>query len=186
MASKNNNEDALFIGLGSLLVGAALASPNMNEVAKMQEFKNNEMLFRHFKSHLKEFQAFLIQNQEENRRIATLGEIRVKQGIQSYPKEGSLFNEAIELYIKGFFRFSSIACTMVIESILKRRFGKMSFAALIDKAESDSILKKNDRNYIDGLRLDRNDHVHSVDHEIDEDHAKLAIIVTTRVLNNIL
>lgn len=186
MPNNNNNDEAIFIGLTTLLLGAALASPNRNEAAKLQEFKSNELLFRHYKAHLQEFQVFLLHHEAEKKRITTLGKIKINQGIQAYPKERTLFNEAIELYIKGFFRFSCIACSMVIESILKKRFGKMNFATLIDKAQTDGILRTNDRNYIDGLRLDRNDNVHSVDHVIGEEDAKLAIIVTTRVLNNIL
>ncbi len=186
MAKKKDNEDSLFIGLGGLLLGAAIASPNTNEVAKIQEYKNNELLFQHFKNNFAAFQAYSVKTNQEKKLIAALGKIRIKQQIRLYPEEHKLFNEAIKLYISEFYRFSSIACAMVIENILKKQFGKMSFAELISKADSENLISKNDRKYMAGLRLDRNDYVHSTEHISAESDAKLVIFITIRLLNNIL
>lgn len=183
---KESNDNTLLVGLGSLFLGAAMAGPSKDDAARIQEFRRNELLFNHYKKNLPDFQAFLIQKETERKRIVSLGKIRVKPSIQAHPTERQLFNNAIQLYIQGFFRFSVIACAMAIESLLKKKYGVKKFVELIEKAEEEGILAKNDRKYIDGLRLDRNVNIHSVEEDVTQENAKLAILVAIRVLNAIL
>ena len=114
-----------------------------------------------------------------------LGEIeKYKSDLEKISKNKffSHFQEVLHLYVFGFYKAAAFFSASIIENILRDILGfKGVFEKLIERAEADGIISKKDSNYINGLRLDRNE----VGHEllnIDEKGVITVINITMAIL----
>lgn len=148
------------------LIGAALAAPKVGEKQELQEYRNLK-------------QQLLLRKQR-------LGDLPSLEKLRSKPQLYNLFIESYKMYLYGFFRGSSILCSVVIESLLKEKYGDKKFYELINEAEKNKIITKAEMHYLHGLRLERNDFVHNVLREIREEESQLILRITINLLNKLL
>lgn len=197
--ANNKNEgggDGFLIGLGALLFGVALAQPSKEQTDIVKEYKSKEQLFHYFKQNYHEFHDYLRDRKlfEEykyhrlvkNKRWQSLGNPNLNQNINNYPVIRDFFNDAVKMYLEGFFRNSCISCAIVIEALLKKKFGEKRLVQLIDEAENSQIINRNDKHYLHGIRLDRNDYVHTINDGVAENDAKIVILITGKIINKIV
>jgi len=180
--------------LVSTLLGIAIGAPSQVTKQKLKYFDDNKAEFRFFQQNRLVFHEFLNQKQDfenfkkeqaiKHHRIISLGTTRIDSNIQSYPNANELFGEIVHMYASGFFRATCVFAAALIERILKEEFGDKKFVDLINEANSKNLISNNDKNYLHGLRLDRNDYVHSTSQQMTEEDAKFVILLTIRLLNN--
>jgi len=147
------------------LIGAGLAAPKPQERQELQEYRN-----------LKQ-QLWLRQQK--------LGSLPDLEKLRARPQFYNSFVEAYKMYLYGFFRGSAILCSVLIESLLKEKYGSKKFYELIKEAEN-KLLTKAEVYYLHGLRLERNDFVHDILCEVKEEDSQLILRITIKLLNKIL
>ena len=150
MAKKKNEEssdNSALIGIGAFLIGAALAKPSQDSVQQLNQFKSNEFLFDQYKLNFHDFQQYLRDRNLfdefkkeriiKNNRWKNLGDLKINQRVSNSPKTSNFFNEAVNMYFEGFFRSACISCTIVMEALLKNKFGDKKLVELIEEIRAD-------------------------------------------------
>ncbi len=186
MAKKEENDNSALIGIGAFLIGAALAQPSKENAQKLNQLKSNEYLFNQFQLNYHDFQSYLNERTIKNKRWESLGELKINQRIANHPEIQNFFNEAVNMFFEGFFRGACISCAIVMEALLKENFGDKRFVDLIDEAKDANMLSNSEKHYLHGIRLDRNDFVHTINHEAGENDAKVVILITSKIINKIV
>lgn len=197
MAKKNSNGDnSVLIGLGAFLVGSALAQPSQQNVQKLNEFKSQEHLFYQFQQNYYDFQDYLIDRKQfdefknmrilKNKRWESLGEMKINQRITNFPKICDFFNEGVNMFLEGFFRNACISCAIVMEALLKEKFENGRLVELINQAKNENLISQSDKHYLHGIRVDRNDFVHTIDEKVSENDAQIVILITAKIINKIV
>lgn len=197
MAKKNSNSDnSVLIGLSAFLVGTALAQPSQQNAQKLNEFKSQEHLFYQFQQNYYDFQDYLVnrklfdefKNERilKNKRWESLGEMKINQRIRNFPEICDFFNEGVNMFLEGFFRNSCISCAIVMEALLKEKFGNGRLVELIDLAKNEGLISQSDKHYLHGIRVDRNDFVHTIDQKVSENDAQIVILITAKIINKIV
>ncbi len=199
MAKKKNEEssdNSALIGIGAFLIGAALAKPSQDSVQELNQFKSNEFLFDQYKLNYHDFQQYLRDRNLfdkfkkeriiKNNRWKNLGDLKINQRVSNSPKTRNFFNEAVNMYFEGFFRSACISCAIVMEALLKNKFGDKKLVELIDEAKNSQMISDSEKHYLHGIRLNRNDFVHTIDQEVSENDAKIVILITSKIINKIV
>jgi len=191
--TSSENDISALIGIGAFLLGAALLKPTQDNV---NLYKSNEYLFNQFKDNYNEFcqysndknsfQAFQLENQNKVRRWNALGNLQVNQRLNNFPNIANFYNQAIQLYLSGFFRNACISSAITMEALLRQQFNNQRFVDLIKSANNSNIISNSDKSYLDGIRMDRNDYVHTLNQQTEENDAKVVIIITTKIINEIV
>lgn len=195
--NKNENTDnTALIGIGAFLVGAAFAKPSQESVQQLHQFRSNEHLFNQYKLDYYDFQQYLHDRRSFDEfkqerlvrydRWRGLGNLQINQRISNSPKISNAFNEAVNMYFAGFFKGACISCAIVMEVLLKDKFGNKKLIELIDEAKNSQMITSSERHYLHAIRLDRNSFVHAVEQEISENEAKIVILTTSKIINKIL
>lgn len=148
------------------LIGAGLAAPKPEERQELQEYRNIK-------------QQLLLRQQR-------LGALPDLEKLRARPQLYNSFVETYNMYLYGFFRGSAILCAVLIESLLKEKYGVKNFYELIKEAEQNKILAQAEVYYLHGLRLERNDFVHDILCEVKEEDSQLILRITIKLLNKIL
>ena len=148
------------------LIGAGLAAPKPQERQELQEYRNIKQ------------QLWLRQQR--------LGALPDLEKLRARPQLYNSFVEACNMHLNGFFRGSAILCSVLIESLLKEKYGAKNFYELIKDAEQNKILTQAEVYYLHGLRLERNDFVHDILCEVKEEDSQLILRITIKLLNKIL
>lgn len=198
MAKKkeDSNDSAVLWTIGAFLVGSALTQPTKDSINQFNFHRSQDQLFDQYKLHYNEFLSYLtdknlIQDFKKEKRLkesrlSSLGNIGINPKIANYPNIRQFLDEAIQLFLNGYFRNSCISCAIVMESLLKLKFPNLKFVDLIKEANQQGLISKSDKSHLDGIRLDRNDFVHSLNHNANENDAKIIILITSRILNKVL
>ena len=193
---KNNDDNSAFFGIGAFLIGAMIAQPSQEKTRKLNEFQHNEPLFNQFKYSYDDFIVYLeerslfdeFKNEQFliNRRLQNLGELKISERLKNDQQIIGYFDEALHLYLKGHFKYSCVSCAILIEILLKKRFGDKRFVDLINEASKADIITKSDTHHLQAIRLDRNDYVHSIGQEVSEVDSKIILLISIKIINKIV
>lgn len=156
--------------LGTLLfggiIGAALAAPKPGEKMELQNYRN-------------------FNRQIESRRLR-MGELTSLQKLIVKPPIYNAFLEAINMFMFGFYRGSAILCSVIIETMLKNKYGNNKFYNLIEKAKENQLLTGSENHYLHGLRMERNDFAHDALKEVSEEDVLLIIKITNKIIEKLI
>ena len=190
-----NGNDLGLVVLSGLAV-AALTTPSLEQKQKLQYFEANENeiyyfhdirpQFDEFLRHKSSYETYQREQISKNHRLLSLGNTTIDSSINNYTNAAETFDDSKKMFVNGFYRGSFISAIITIESILKEEFGRKRFIDLVDEAASKNLISESDKNHLHGLRLDRNDYIHTLSEIITEENAKIVILLTVRLLNNFL
>lgn len=133
------------------------------------------------------------QDLESYRRLKqemTLRQQKVGDLPNIYKLLGSRYNkpflESYKMYLYGFFRGSIILSTLIIESLLKERYGDKKFYLLIEAAKNNNLMNYTDYHFLQAIRNERNDSAHDLSREITEEDAVIVIRIVNKLLHKFL
>ena len=150
------------------LVGAILAAPK-EEKQELEYYRN---IKRQISARIEK-----IKNPENS---------DILNKLEQKPHLCNLFKEAYNMFGSGFFRSAFVFSVMVIENILREKYGKGNFENLIEEAKKDNLIESGDKLRLDSLRVDRNNLIHDASREIDESESLFLIQLSIRIMNKIL
>ena len=148
------------------LVGAILAAPKQEEKQELEYYRNIK--------------------QQISARIEKIGNLEISRKLIPKPLLYNLFKEACNMFSYGSFRGASVFSVVVIENILREKYKEDNFKKLIEKAKNDNLIELNDKHYLDGLRVDRNNLIHDASRKINENESLFLIQLSIRIMNKIL
>ena len=152
--------------LGGLL-GAALASSPPGEKAELAEYRN-------------------IKAQVANR-INRIGDLSVLEKLKTKPHLSNLFREVVGMHSNGFYRGSSLFCSVIMEDALREQLGaKENYAELIDHAKEKRLISASEAHYLNGTRTDRNNLAHNATLDCSEEESLMTILITKKVLQSLV
>lgn len=160
----SNNEELWAAILGGL-VGAAIAKPKPEDQEDLARYRTLQ--------------------QEINTRQQKIISLPDFNKLNRKPEYYNAFIESYRAYSFGLFRSSVVVASVLIETILKEKYGTKKFYELIEDARGKEIT---DLEYylLHGLRSERNDSVHDVLREVREEDAIMILNITIKVIGKLV
>jgi hypothetical protein len=91
------------------------------------------------------------------------------------------------MYAYGFYRCSSLFCSVILEEALREQLGaKENFAELINRAKEKGLISDSEAHHLNGMRTDRNNLAHSATLDCSEESSLTAILITKKVLESLV
>ena len=159
------NNDELWAMIFGGLIGAALAKPKPEDQRSLERYQALQ--------------------QEINTRQQKLTSLPDFNRLNRKPEYYNAFIESYKAYSFGLFRSSVVVASVLIETILKEKYGNKRFYDLIEDARNKEIT---DLEYylLHGLRSERNDSVHDVLREIREEDAIMVLNITIKIIGKLV
>ena len=161
MTQDNELWAAIFGGL----IGAALTKPKPEDQQDLAKYKALQ--------------------QEINARQQKITALPDFNKLNRKPEYYNAFIESYKAYSFGLFRSSVVVASVLIETILKEKYGSKKFYDLIEDARNKEIT---DLEYylLHGLRSERNDSVHDVLREIREEDAIMILNIVIKIIGKLV
>lgn len=165
MIKISDNDAIVGMILGGIF-GAAISSPKIEDTKELQEYRaiKQEIALRQQKLGI----------------VPDFNKFRNKS--EYYPA----FIEAYKLYLQGFYRGSTIISSVLLESILRDKFGDKRFYDLIEDTSKSGFISKMESYFLHGIREERNESVHNVLREVTEEDCNITLRLTIKLLEKII
>lgn len=161
MMGNRQDDDVMKMLLGGL-IGAALASPKIEDKQDLERYR--------------QMQRDIAEKQKK------VGDLSYIAKLLKDPRYNESFVEAFRMYLFGFYRGSVILSSAIIECLLKDKYGDKDFYNLIEEAKKQNFIDQTDYHFLHAIRTQRNFSAHDVLKKVTEDDAVLVIRIVNKIM----